>query len=80
MRIFQVNGGPEREQLYHRRILKAIEDGDPSMADQAMRAHLNQVRLDLSDALGQVLSGAYEKPLNLSRLPQNSSLSESSRI
>jgi len=80
MRIFQVNGGPEREQLYHRRILKAIEDGDPSMADQAMRAHLNQVRLDLSDALSQVLSGAYEKPLNLSRLPQTSSLSESSRI
>jgi hypothetical protein len=64
-RIFQVNGGPEREQVYHRRILKAIEEGDPSMAHQAMRAHLNQVRLDLSGALGEVLlDRAHEEPLS----------------
>src|SRR5690348_8861334 len=46
MRIFQVDGGPERGQFHHRRILKAVENRDPEKARQCMRAHLKQVRQD----------------------------------
>jgi len=46
IRIFHVEGGPERGQFHHRRILKAIECRDPEMAREAMRAHLEQVRDD----------------------------------
>lgn len=46
MRIFKVEGGPERGQYHHKRILDAIEHHDPQAARDAMRAHLQQVRED----------------------------------
>jgi GntR family transcriptional repressor for pyruvate dehydrogenase complex len=46
MRIFQTEGGPERGQYHHRRILKAVENRDGEKARQCMRAHLKQVRQD----------------------------------
>lgn len=45
-RTFYVDGGPERGQYHHKRILKAVEDRDPEAARNAMRAHLKQVRQD----------------------------------
>src|SRR5438132_13993776 len=44
MGIFQVEGGPERGQYHHKRILEAIEHRDPLGARDAMKAHLRQVR------------------------------------
>jgi len=41
-----VEGGPERGQFHHQRILEAIEQRDPGKAREAMRAHLQQVRED----------------------------------
>lgn len=46
MLIFNVEGGPERGQYHHKRILEAIEHRDPQGARDAMRAHLRQVRED----------------------------------
>jgi GntR family transcriptional repressor for pyruvate dehydrogenase complex len=46
MRIFKVEGGPERGQYHHKKILDAIEHRDPQGAREAMRAHLRQVRED----------------------------------
>jgi GntR family transcriptional regulator, transcriptional repressor for pyruvate dehydrogenase complex len=46
MRIFYVDGGPERGQVHHKRILDAIERRDAPGAREAMRAHLWQVRED----------------------------------
>jgi len=37
--IFQVEGGPERGQYHHKRILEAIEHRDPLGARDAMKAH-----------------------------------------
>lgn len=45
-RTFYVDGGPQRGQYHHKRILKAVEDRDPEAARNAMRAHLKQVRQD----------------------------------
>lgn len=45
-RIFRVEGGPQRGQVYHKRILEAIVQHDPAGARNAMRAHLRQVRED----------------------------------
>jgi GntR family transcriptional repressor for pyruvate dehydrogenase complex len=50
MRIFLVEGGPERGQYHHKRILEAIEHHDSSGARAAMRAHLRQVREDSRNA------------------------------
>jgi GntR family transcriptional repressor for pyruvate dehydrogenase complex len=47
-RIFDVEGGPERGQYHHKRILTAIENGDAEAARNAMRAHLQQVSEDSS--------------------------------
>jgi GntR family transcriptional repressor for pyruvate dehydrogenase complex len=44
--IFKVEGGPERGQYHHKRILEAVEHRDPGGAREAMRAHLRQVRDD----------------------------------
>ncbi|MFI5094682.1 MAG: FadR/GntR family transcriptional regulator [Candidatus Acidiferrum sp.] len=50
MRIFLVEGGPERGQYHHKRILEAIEHRDPIGAREAMKAHLRQVREDSQNA------------------------------
>jgi GntR family transcriptional repressor for pyruvate dehydrogenase complex len=52
IKIFNIEGGPERGQIHHKRILEAMEQCDPEMARGAMRAHLEQVRDD-----SQVSSG-----------------------
>ncbi len=46
MGIFQVEGGPDRGQYHHKRILEAIVHKDPVGAREAMKAHLRQVRED----------------------------------
>lgn len=46
MRTFYVDGGPERGQFHHKRILEAVERRDPEKARAAMQAHLEQVRQD----------------------------------
>src|ERR1700722_5635915 len=46
LRIFRVEGGPERGQVHHKRILRAMEKRDANMARAAMKAHLEQVRED----------------------------------
>ena len=51
-RIFNVDGGPERGQFHHKRILAAIEQRDAEAAREAMRAHLKQVLAD-SSSLGK---------------------------
>jgi GntR family transcriptional repressor for pyruvate dehydrogenase complex len=48
LRIFNVDGGPERGQYHHKKIFEAIEHRDPQGAREAMRAHLRQVREDSS--------------------------------
>ena len=51
-RIFRVDGGPQRGQFHHKRILEAIVRRDPEVARETMRAHLRQVRED-SEASGR---------------------------
>jgi len=46
MGIFAVEGGPERGQYHHKRILEAVEHRDSSGSRDSMRAHLRQVRED----------------------------------
>jgi GntR family transcriptional regulator, transcriptional repressor for pyruvate dehydrogenase complex len=46
IRIFNVEGGPQRGQVHHKRILEAMEKRDAEMARSAMSAHLEQVRQD----------------------------------
>jgi len=46
IKIFNVEGGPQRGQVHHKRILEAMERRDAEMARTAMRAHLEQVRED----------------------------------
>jgi GntR family transcriptional repressor for pyruvate dehydrogenase complex len=46
IKIFKVEGGPQRGQVHHKRILEAMEHRDPEMARAAMAAHLEQVRED----------------------------------
>src|ERR1700684_179499 len=53
LRIFRVPGGPERGQIYHKRILDAIERRDAESAREAMRAHLCQGRDDSQVAPGK---------------------------
>jgi len=48
-RIFKVEGGPERGQFHHKRILAAIERRDAEGAREAMRAHLQQVLADSAE-------------------------------
>ncbi len=45
-RIFRLQGGPERGQFHHKRILEALEAKDPQRAFDAMKAHLQQVLED----------------------------------
>ena len=46
MRTYYIDGGPERGQYHHKRILEAIERRDSQGARDAMCAHLRQVRED----------------------------------
>ena len=46
LRIFNVPGGPARGQVFHKRILQAVEQHDAQLAREAMREHLVQVRDD----------------------------------
>jgi GntR family transcriptional regulator, transcriptional repressor for pyruvate dehydrogenase complex len=55
MRIFYVEGGPERGQYHHKRILDAIEQHNAEKARAAMRAHLLQVREDSKSSEAQPL-------------------------
>jgi GntR family transcriptional repressor for pyruvate dehydrogenase complex len=50
MRIFEVDGGPDRGQYHHKKILEAMEHQDAQGAKEAMRAHLRQVREDSRSA------------------------------
>jgi GntR family transcriptional repressor for pyruvate dehydrogenase complex len=52
-RIFLVDGGAQRGQFHHKRILNAIQSHDPEAARTAMQAHLAQVAED-SDAAPSV--------------------------
>lgn len=53
MRTFHAEGGPERGQYHHKRILNAVEQRDPDKARDYMRAHLQQVRQDSGVSLGE---------------------------
>jgi len=57
IRIFQVDGGPDRGQGHHRRILQAVESRNAVSAREAMRAHLRQVRADSSVAPSEAKVG-----------------------
>lgn len=46
IKIFNVEGGPQRGQIHHKRILEAMEQRNAEMARTAMGAHLEQVRQD----------------------------------
>jgi GntR family transcriptional repressor for pyruvate dehydrogenase complex len=46
LQTFRVQGGPERGQYHHKRILEAVERHDPDAARGAMKAHLQQVSED----------------------------------
>jgi GntR family transcriptional regulator, transcriptional repressor for pyruvate dehydrogenase complex len=46
MGIFHVEGGPERGQYHHKKILQAVENRDAAAAREAMKAHLSQVKDD----------------------------------
>ncbi len=48
--IFETEGGPQRGQIHHRRILESVMRRDPEAARAAMRSHLQQVREDVSAA------------------------------
>jgi GntR family transcriptional regulator, transcriptional repressor for pyruvate dehydrogenase complex len=52
-RIFKVDGGPERGQFHHKKILEAIENRDAEKARAAMRAHLEQVLTDSTEVRGK---------------------------
>lgn len=51
--IFEVEGGPQRGQIHHRRILESVIRRDPEAARAAMRSHLQQVREDVYAATVQ---------------------------
>jgi GntR family transcriptional repressor for pyruvate dehydrogenase complex len=57
IKIFNVEGGPQRGQFHHKRILEAMERRDPEVARNAMRAHLEQVRQDSQVSLAAKSSG-----------------------
>lgn len=47
--VFQVEGGPQRGQIHHKRILDNVIRREPEAARAAMRSHLQQVREDVRD-------------------------------
>ena len=48
--IFEVEGGPQRGQIHHKRILGSVVSRDPEAARAAMRSHLRQVGEDVSSS------------------------------
>jgi GntR family transcriptional repressor for pyruvate dehydrogenase complex len=58
-RIFEVEGGPERGQYHHKRILAAVEQRNSEAAREAMREHLRQV---LSDSSSPTKKASKSKP------------------
>ena len=58
LRTYRVEGGPERGQQHHKRILEAIKRHDPQGARAAMQAHLSQVREDSRNSPGDPSAGA----------------------
>lgn len=63
IKIFNVEGGPQRGQIHHKRILEAMERRDAEMARTAMRAHLEQVREDSKASPGsQALPAGKRAP------------------
>ena len=46
--VFQVEGGPQRGQIHHKRILDNVIRREPEAARAAMHSHLQQVREDVS--------------------------------
>src|SRR5579863_10214430 len=67
IKIFNVEGGPQRGQFHHKRILEAMEQRDPAMARSAMSAHLDQVRQD-SQVSSSGKSAARNKPAAAKRI------------
>jgi GntR family transcriptional repressor for pyruvate dehydrogenase complex len=51
--VFSVEGGPQRGQEHHKRLLDAISRHDGAAARDGMRAHMEQVRTDTRRALVQ---------------------------
>lgn len=49
--IFQVEGGPQRGQAHHRKILATVRDRDAAAARRAMEDHLAQVKRDSEAAV-----------------------------
>ena len=45
--IFETEGGPQRGQVHHKRILESVIGRDPEAARAAMHAHLRQIREDV---------------------------------
>jgi GntR family transcriptional regulator, transcriptional repressor for pyruvate dehydrogenase complex len=64
LRIFYVDGGPERGQFHHKRVLEAVEKHEPEKARAAMRAHLDQVRQDSSSSASEKDPGEREPALS----------------
>ena len=62
MKIFKVEGGPERGQFHHKRILEAMEQRDPEKARDAMRAHLDQVRQFMDNDIVDGGLGRLDQP------------------
>ena len=65
MGIFRVNGGPERGQIHHKRILEAIERRDATAARLAMQEHLKQIRQDSAASAPSTASGEATYPVQL---------------
>src|SRR5579863_3741430 len=57
LQLFTVEGGPERGQFHHKRILDAVERRDSKKAWEAMKAHLEQVREDSQASTGKRSAG-----------------------
>jgi GntR family transcriptional repressor for pyruvate dehydrogenase complex len=60
--IFMVEGGAERGQYHHKKILEAIEHRDAQGARAAMREHLRQVRDDSRGGSNQEVSDTPKQP------------------
>jgi GntR family transcriptional repressor for pyruvate dehydrogenase complex len=75
-RIFRTAGGAQRGQGHHKRILRAVEDGAPEAAREAMRGHLAQVRDDTRHSLSDGGAGSAPTTPAARRRPDVESPSE----